>query len=192
MGTDILRALMEPNPYLPPAAASAPAEVSQSSDELIRRQCINRESTIRTLGALYILGGILGLIGSASLLASSSPASDGASQATLGALYLGISVVGLVGGLGLRRLKPWARILGTVQACLGLLAFPVGTLINALILSAFWTNPSKTIFSEDYKRIIAATPQVKVKTSKVTVVILVVLLVVIISIIGAVILSSRR
>jgi len=188
MDTVRFRAFMESNPYLPPTAPPAAAEVSQSSDELVRRQCINRESTIKTLGALYILGGIFALIGSISILASSSPRLSGPSP-VLSVIYLGLSVMGLAAGFGLRRLQPWARILATIQACLGLLAFPIGTLINALILSAYWTNPSKTIFSEDYKRIIAATPHVKVKTSKAMIVLLIILLILIVGIVAAIILS---
>ncbi|BCU77473.1 hypothetical protein [Luteolibacter sp. LG18] len=177
---------MEPNPYLAPTTIATPLETGLSSDEEIRRQCINRESTIRTLSALYILGGVIGLIAGASLI-SQSGASPRATSVWTGLFCVALSLLGLANGTGLRALKPWARVLATLQACVGLLAFPIGTLINALIISAFWSNPSKTIFSEDYKRIIAATPHVKVKTSKVTIAVLIILAVAVLALVGVII-----
>lgn len=48
------------------------------------------------------------------------------------ALFFGaLSLPGIIAGIGLLARKPWARILGIVVAILGLLHFPVGTLIGA-------------------------------------------------------------
>lgn len=47
-------------------------------------------------------------------------------------LFLGVlSLPGIIAGIGLLARKPWARILGIVVAILGLLHFPIGTLIGA-------------------------------------------------------------
>jgi hypothetical protein len=42
---------------------------------------------------------------------------------------------------------------------------PIGTLINAYILYLVFSRKGRTILSEDYQQVIAATPHIKYKTS---------------------------
>jgi hypothetical protein len=91
-------------------------------------------------------------------------ARDGAS------IGIGVGMLAVGAGLawvayGIRALKNWARITGIVLAALGLLNFPVGTLINAYILYLFVSKKGRMIFSPEYQDIIAATPEVKYRTS---------------------------
>src|SRR5690606_39569288 len=65
----------------------------------------------------------------------------------------------------LRALKPWARIAGIVMAILGLFGFPIGTLINGYILYLLLSQKGRRIFQPDYAHIVAATPEVKCRTS---------------------------
>ena len=65
----------------------------------------------------------------------------------------------------MRALKSWGRIVGCILSGLGLLNFPVGTLINAYILYLFLSKKGRMVFSAEYKDIIAATPDVKYRTS---------------------------
>ncbi|MFD0892284.1 hypothetical protein KBB96_12715 [Luteolibacter ambystomatis] len=181
---------MEPNPYLPPTAAPAPADAGLSSDEQLRRQCIKRESTLKSLGGLQIIGGVFLIVGILSAL-SRGPGQGPDNPVMAGtAVILPLALLSLVNGVGLYKLMPWARIVGTVLSCLGLLGFPIGTLINALILGAYWSKPSDLIFSADYKRIVAATPHVKMKTSKVMIVMLVIFGVVVLALAGLFIVGS--
>ncbi|MEJ1963822.1 MAG: hypothetical protein WDO56_20595 [Gammaproteobacteria bacterium] len=71
-------------------------------------------------------------------------------------------------GRGLRKLRPWARITTLVLSGIGLLGFPVGTLINGYILYLLLAKKGKRIFEDDYPAIVAATPDVKHRTSVVT------------------------
>jgi F0F1-type ATP synthase membrane subunit c/vacuolar-type H+-ATPase subunit K len=80
-------------------------------------------------------------------------------------LMLGLAAFFFVTGIGIRKLKPWARIASGILAGLGLLAIPIGTLINAYILWLLFSKKGATVFSDDYKRIIAETPHVRQKTS---------------------------
>ena len=51
------------------------------------------------------------------------------------AIFVAVSgIVVAVTGWGLLRIRSWARILALVLAIMGLFAFPVGTLISALII----------------------------------------------------------
>ena len=65
----------------------------------------------------------------------------------------------------MRALRPWGRIVGCVLSGLGLLGFPIGTAINAYILYLFLSKKGRTVFAPEYQAVIAATPDVKYRTS---------------------------
>ncbi len=178
------------NPYAPPQAAIfAPPPLSGNADEEIRRTHIKAESTARTVGILYYLGAFL-LTGVAVLGIANGQLARGDAWMGLGlCLFLGLGQGFLA--YGLRRLKGWARIPTIILSCIGLLGFPLGTLINGVILSNICGAKGVMIFSPDYKRIIAVTPHVKNKTSKAALIVLILLLAVLALCIGGAVLSSR-
>jgi hypothetical protein len=65
----------------------------------------------------------------------------------------------------LRRLKPGARTPAIVMSGLGLLAFPLGTLINGYILWLLLSRKGSFILSPAYGPIVEATPHIKYRTS---------------------------
>jgi hypothetical protein len=67
-------------------------------------------------------------------------------------------------GVGLRHLRPWSRITSGIFAVIGLLGFPLGTLVNGCILYLLFSKKGSTVFSEAYRRVLAATPHVKYRT----------------------------
>ena len=79
-------------------------------------------------------------------------------------------------GYGLRRLKRWSRVPSGILSGLGLLAIPIGTLINAYILYLIFSKKGKMVFSDEYHDIIKQTPHIKYRTSIVIWVVLGVLL----------------
>jgi hypothetical protein len=68
-------------------------------------------------------------------------------------------------GWGVRSFRRWGRVVGCVLSGIGLLGFPIGTLINAYILYLFLSKKGRTVFSPEYQDVIAATPHVKYRTS---------------------------
>ena len=76
-----------------------------------------------------------------------------------------VGILQLFAGWGVRGLRRWGRILGCILSALGLLGFPIGTLINAYILYLFLSKKGRTIFAPEYQDVIAATPDVKYRTS---------------------------
>jgi hypothetical protein len=48
----------------------------------------------------------------------------------ISALVFGLAIPGLIAGIGLLARKRWARLLGVIVSALGLLDFPVGTLVG--------------------------------------------------------------
>jgi uncharacterized membrane protein len=79
-------------------------------------------------------------------------------------------------GSALRALSSKVRHVAGVFAGLGLLGFPVGTLINGYILYLLYSKKGKMVFSEEYQAIRLATPHVKYKTSVVVWVLLIIIL----------------
>ncbi len=82
---------------------------------------------------------------------------------SLGVVLLGF-FQGIV-GVGLRRLRGWTKIPVGVLSGLGLLSFPIGTLINGYILYLVFSEKGSRVFSPEYQEIIRQTPHIKYQTS---------------------------
>ena len=148
------------NPY---AAPAAPVEDvgTNAEAEAIRRAHISHEASIKAVGFLYYLGGV-----GVTLAGIFGLAGGGERQAVItAAVMLVIGIGQFFAGWGVRGLTKWGRVVGCVLSALGLLAFPIGTAINAYILYLFLSKKGRTVFSPEYKDVIAATPHVKYKTS---------------------------
>lgn len=158
---------MEPNPYLPPV--TSPSDIVQPlppDAESIRREHLNHENSIKMVGGLWILGGVLGFLGAVSVgMAELTSGKAGLSSIAIPVVILLFAAAGVFLGVALRKLKPWSRIPASILAGSGLLGFPVGTLINALILSYLLSKKGGVVFSPAYQEIIALTPHVKARTS---------------------------
>ncbi len=86
---------------------------------------------------------------------------------SFGAVYLGLGLLQGYAGLGLRRLTNSGRVLGIVFGVIGLIGFPIGTLISLYILYLLLSQKGKTVCSEHYRQVVAQTPHIKYKTSMV-------------------------
>ena len=153
------------------------------ASEQIRQEHINHEASIRSVGFLYMLGGVLTALPALLLIASGGRTDMGsmAEGMTLGL----VSAVSIATGLGLRALKRWARSVSFILSCIGLLAIPIGTIINGYVLYLLASQKGKTVFSDDYKQTIAETPHIKYKTTIfVWIVLALLLLVVLVGLIG--------
>ena len=149
------------NPYAAPAARVDDTG-ADAEGEAIRRAHINHEASIKAVGMLYYLGGAMLTIGAVISLrgAGSEPAA-----LVTALLLLAIAVAQFFAGWGVRALRAWGRITGCVISAIGLIGFPIGTLINAYILYLLLSKKGRTIFSPEYQAIVAATPHLKYKTS---------------------------
>ena len=151
---------------------------STTSDqtELIRKAHIKHEASVKSVGLLYFLGFAIlilsGLVGFASDKA-------GSSLAALLLLVFGAAQIYV--GIGLRGLKPWSRVPTGILSGIGLLAFPIGTLINGYILYLIFSKNGVTVFSEEYKRVIEETPHIRYRTSIVVWILLALVLVLIVA-----------
>ena len=134
--------------------------VSSNNAEQIRKEHLKHEASVKSVGILYFLGATFLLIAGVAGLVTA----DGAEK-LFGLVLAALGVLQMWVGIGVRRLKSWARIPTAVLSGIGLLAFPLGTLINGYILYLVLCQKGKIVFSEEYKRVIEQTPHIKYKTS---------------------------
>lgn len=170
---------MEENPYQVPVVADVVAPLATDA-VAVREAHIKHEASVKSLGILYYLGGIGLLFATAMAFA---PLAEGDAGALGGQEMLILAGFGLLlvlqfmTGWGLRRLKPWARVTGSIFSVIGLIQIPVGTLIGAYCLYLFFSAKGGVVFSPAYQEIIAQTPEVKYRTSKLMKVLIAILLV---------------
>jgi hypothetical protein len=169
-----------------------------SDAEAIRKKHLNHEASVKSIGTLYVLGGVLGLLFSiiytfaaASALTRSGDGVAAPFLVLMAGVTFGMSVLQIVVARGLSRLMPWARIAATVLSCLGLIAIPIGTIISAYFLYLLQSQKGAMVFSDHYKEVIRATPHIKYKTSIVVWILLGLLVLLFVAIIVAVVGSSR-
>ena len=143
------------NPYAAPGAVVEDIAANPEADA-IRRAHIGHEASIKAVGFLYYLGGAVMTVGGLAFLQSDLPTA---------LLLVLVGVAQLFAGWGVRGLKKWGRVVGCVLSAIGLIGFPIGTLINGYVLYLFLSKKGRTIFAPEYQDVIAATPDVKYRTS---------------------------
>jgi hypothetical protein len=171
---------MTENPYEAPQSFDAPP-IQSTDAEAVRGEHLKTEASIKSVGILYYLGGcalLLASLASSGKFGKMDGIEDLAGQAAVGLIFV-LAIAQFIVGSAVRKLKPWSRIGIGILSGIGLLGFPVGTLINAYILFLTFGKKGRMVFSEPYKEIIAATPHMKYKTSKAVWIILAVVIAII-------------
>ncbi|WP_193211530.1 hypothetical protein [Luteolibacter marinus] len=186
---------MEENPYQVPAVEEVVAPVA-SDAEAVRQAHIKHEASVKSIGTLFFLGVIVMVVGFISLAAraSSEDVSRGIGglEAVIILIVLGLLVAQVFVGWGLRRLKPWSRIAATVFSVIGLIQFPVGTLIGIYCLVIFYSKKGAMVFSPAYQEIIAQTPHVKYRSSRLMKVMLVIAILLALLVFGSITFATLR
>lgn len=135
-----------------------------SSPETVRNELLKHEASIQSVGVLYLIGSVL-MIVSGIIRFMEAPGNP-----------VGMVVAGLLLTLGLlqgwtgrllRKLDPKAVMPATLLSVIGLLGIPIGTLISAYVLYLLHSAKGKKVFSAEYREVIAATPHIKYKMSRV-------------------------
>ncbi len=67
-------------------------------------------------------------------------------------------------GRQFRYLTFTAAVIGSLVAVVGLLAIPFGTLLGTLTLYSIWCKKGRYIFTPEYRRVIAETPDIRCRT----------------------------
>lgn len=168
------------NPYQAPAVAEVAAE---SDAEATRRKYLKHEASVKGVGSLYFLGGVLGvlvlLMSLFGFFYAGAQGGIGGQELLILVLSGGVGVVHLIAGIGLKKFTRTGRILGVMIAGISLVAIPVGTLIGAYILYLLLGAKGKVVFSPEYQAVIAQTPHIRYRTPLVVWILLIVLLLII-------------
>jgi len=154
-----------PNPYATPKAVVADSGAG-SPAEAVRQEHIAHEASIKSAGTLFMLGGVLASFAALSVLVSGAAgAMESLGVLAIGVMLAFLSASSVVVGCGIRMLRAWARTPAIVLAAIGLLGFPIGTLINAYILWLLASRKGRMVLSTEYAAIVEATPHVRYRTS---------------------------
>ena len=171
---------MDQNPYAVEASAYlAPQELTDV--ESIRKRYLGHEASVKSIGTLYLIGGVFSLListvyiiagissfGDPSPSNFAGPALELLVALAVGAGFLSLGAIQIWSGIGVRKLRPAARIGATVISAIGLLGFPIGTLVSAYFLYLLLSEKGSYVFSDAYKQVIALTPHMRYKTSILT------------------------
>jgi len=133
--------------------------------EQIRNEHLKHEASLKSVGFLYFLLATFLLLACFGMAISAANDSQPMPAALMAALFFGLAAILISSGIGLRRLKPWARVPAGIISGLGLLGFPVGTLINAYVLFLLFSTKGRMVFSPEYHRVMQETPHIKYRTS---------------------------
>ncbi|TDU73086.1 hypothetical protein EI77_01553 [Prosthecobacter fusiformis] len=165
---------MEANPYAPPQSDLYIPQVETSAEKL-RREHLDNEATIKSVGLLYYLGGFLAIVGGLVLLLEGID-NDRSAVVIEGGVFFVLGIAQLFIAYGLRRLRSWTRIPTLLFSIVGLIAFPIGTLINGYIISKIAGRRGKFVMTPEYQLIISETPHVKRKINRKLIIVLGVLI----------------
>jgi hypothetical protein len=122
------------------------------------------ETHVKVLGALQIALGALGLFGALILVlvfggAAGIVGASGDPQASIAIPIIGLTGMALVTflllmslpsvitGIGLLRLRPWARIAGMVLSIIGLMMIPFGTIVGVYGLWVLFSKDTERLFT---------------------------------------------
>jgi hypothetical protein len=104
---------------------------------------------LAAVALLVIFGASAGIVGAAADPGEAALAIPiiGLAGTGLVIFLLMVSLPGLVAGLGLLKLKSWARILGIVLCAINLVNFPMGTIFGAYGLWVLLNKETEQMFS---------------------------------------------
>ena len=139
--------------------------VSSPGAEEMRNRYLKHEASVRSVGSLYYLGGGLLILAALGSVLGASSGGDTAVSAIVGVILLVLGAAQIWTAYGLRRLQSWARVPVGIMSGLGLLGFPLGTLINGYILYLIFSQKGVVVFSPEYRAVIAQTPHIKYRMS---------------------------
>ena len=158
------------NPYA--AGASVPSAAEPTSAETIRRKYLSHEASVQSIASLFLIGGVIGLLVSigyfvVGFTALSGPIRRGAPEMffVLAVVFLAFAVAQIGVAVGVRKLAAWSRVPATILSLIGLLGFPIGTLISIYFLYLLLSRKGEMVFSDEYRDVIKRTPRIKYRTS---------------------------
>lgn len=160
---------MNTNPFQAPKADDASSGTTSavnrpwSEAERMRARNLHHEASIKSIGPLFVVGTVLVTIGGVFWGLPGPQHFGGPFEVATFYCLLGMLLCWVA--IGLRRLTRASRIGAGVLSAIGLIAFPFGTVINGYILYLLFSAKGALIFSDEYKRVIDATPHIRYRST---------------------------
>ncbi len=129
----------------------------------MRNRYLKHEVAVKSVDTLYYFGALLLMI--VAIVMFLDTKSGLGMRLVVSGFCFGVGALQFWVGRGIRGLKSWARVPVGVLSGIGLLGFPMGTLINGYILYLVFSAKGRTVFSEEYQEVIAQTPDIKYRSS---------------------------
>jgi hypothetical protein len=159
---------MTEDPYKTPGADHGVIDQAPH-EEVVRRDHLNTETTVKAIGSVCIVTGLLCLIGIFMAHRIQLPidflVETSAGESSLTPFPFIFSATFLLLGYGLEKLSQAAAILAGAFAFLALWIFPVGTIIGLAILCQLLSRKGRFVLTPYYHEIIKATPHIRYRTS---------------------------
>lgn len=119
------------------------------------------DTHVRILGWLWIIFGVLGILGALCIGISTAGGGlisqdDTAILATsivavvCGGLFFLGSALNIIAGVGLLKYKSWARILAIILGIVNLFGFPIGTALGIYTFWAMFNEETKQLFESGF------------------------------------------
>jgi hypothetical protein len=152
------------NPYQTPAVIEVATPLGSDIRE-IREKHIKHEASIKAVGLLCLLGGVL-LLGTFAFVGIETLASGFMeSSSSMRLLFeIAFGTLQLISGIGLRQLRGWARIPAAIVAAVSMAFIPIGTVIGIYILYLLFSPKGSKVLSEEYRDIVALAPDIRYRT----------------------------
>lgn len=154
------------NPYRSPTIAEV--AISPFSDiREVREEHLNHEASIKAIGLLCILGGVL-LAGSFAFFGIETVAAGTleSSSAMMMVFQIAFATLLLISGIGLRQLQEWARLPAASVAAVSMVFVPIGTIFGIYILYLIFTPKGSRVLSAEYREVGALTPDLHYQTPR--------------------------
>lgn len=159
----------QPNPYASPLTGDSPmvqaTPVGTAQETHIRRQRRGIEAGLRQntlcLVGIYVLLSAVAIVSTLGWWGAQPSIVSYASAIS----FTLASLTGIAVLWGVNRSAAWARLPLTMMAICGLLLFPLGTIFAALILITLHVRAQPRLLSEEYERIVRATPEMNARMS---------------------------
>ena len=152
------------NPYQSPTTPNDELDLEKTDPIDIRKKYLKTEAAFNTIGiAFFGIAVVLGVV----MIATSIVGLRLGNQGTVlvsSALFIPIVLANVMIGQGLRKLESWARIPSTFVSLLLLVHLPIGTLIGGATLFLVYSEQGKRVFSDEYRQVMQATPDIKHKS----------------------------
>ncbi len=180
------------NPFASPLS-DTDVDAAPSDVEAIRNTYLKHETSVKSIGTLYLIGAavmIAVLFGVLYAGFGMENVNDLATLLILAAFIFVLGVIQLMTGLGLRKLKPWSRIVAVVLSVIGLLNVGLGTVVCAYFLYLLLSKKGKMVFSDEYREVMEQTPHIRYRTPKALVALVALLVVVLTLAVAAALLGT--